>query len=505
MRAVLLRNSLAGILQYVANAALLMVAVPIFIRLLGSETYGVFSLLMIVGNLNSFANLGLTSGLIKYLSEQGKTDESDRDILVAFIVLLFVSSATVVIGLIFRLSIVVHILAVPESLVESASELYTLLLVANVFLIVGQVFVAVLDVQQKIHLTSMLQLAYNVFYWIGVIVALVFGYSLPGVGVATLVVAIGWAISVSTLALRAWGKLENSGIIKDFSRLLRKQLLYGGQVYLGGLLSFCYEPLTKILLARYIGMSEVGYFDIALRIRSQIWGVLNRLFYPLYPMIARIQDPVVLRFIVHDVEQKTLYFVLPLVAICVFTMSPLIELWLHSNVDLISFSAIAILTSFLIGSTVVTPNYHYLLLKGHAAKTIILQLCNVLINTILFLLTYHRLGYYAVVVSTSGAILVSFFVSLHYQSQLLNSRLIESKTQAFNLALLLGCCIGAAYMTDRMVSIKWMKLIATPGVVLCVSIGVFRMLRFFTIQDLDRYLDRNSTLHNLGARVLIRA
>jgi O-antigen/teichoic acid export membrane protein len=504
MKSILLRNSLVGIVQYVANALLLAVTVPVFIRLLGTEAYGVFSLLMIIGNLNSFANLGLTSGLIKFLSEQGKSDESDKDILVACVVLFGVTSIVVVVGLIFRTFVITSVLAVPSALVETASQFYVCLLIANIFLLVGQVFVAVLDVQQKIHLTSLLQFGYNVLYWCGTMIVLLLGFSLPAVGVVALLAAIGWGGSVAVVALRQWGVLNVAGIVKDFRRLLRKQLVYGSQVYIGGLLSFGFEPLTKILVAQYIGMSEVGYFDIALRIRTQVWGMMNRMFYPLYPMIAKIEDPALIRFVVHDVEQKALFFILPLIAIVVFTMNPLIEIWLHANAAVISTSAIFILASFLVGSTVVTPNYHYLLVKGHAAKTIVLHFCNVLFNVILFFLTYQHLGYYAVVVSTSGAILISFAVSLHYQRVLLDSKLIETRGQALRLAILFGSSFTVAFITNEAIPLQWVKLIAIPTVVALVTVGIFRTMRFFSHEDLDRYLDRTSTLHTLGTRLLIR-
>ena len=56
--------------------------------MLGSESYGVFALVMIAGNLNTFTNLGLTSALVKYLAEQGQTNESRTDIVVNLILII---------------------------------------------------------------------------------------------------------------------------------------------------------------------------------------------------------------------------------------------------------------------------------------------------------------------------------------------------------------------------------------------------------------------------------
>ena len=85
MKKILVKNSVFGLGQAVINLLLVFIAIPIFIKMLGSESYGVFALVMVVGNLNSFTNLGLTSALVKFIAEQGRNDESKIDITVNLI------------------------------------------------------------------------------------------------------------------------------------------------------------------------------------------------------------------------------------------------------------------------------------------------------------------------------------------------------------------------------------------------------------------------------------
>ena len=60
-KGVLIRNSIFGVLQFVAVAVLTFVCVPIFINRLGEDAYGVFALITILGNLNFFSSFGLNS------------------------------------------------------------------------------------------------------------------------------------------------------------------------------------------------------------------------------------------------------------------------------------------------------------------------------------------------------------------------------------------------------------------------------------------------------------
>ncbi len=83
LKANLLKNSTSGLIQIIIQIAVTFTSIPIFIRLLGTEAYGVYAAVGIVGNLNIFTNLGLNSALIKFIAEQGDTRDTDYDILVS--------------------------------------------------------------------------------------------------------------------------------------------------------------------------------------------------------------------------------------------------------------------------------------------------------------------------------------------------------------------------------------------------------------------------------------
>ena len=67
----LINNSISGLFQLIITAILTFLCIPIFIKGLGTDQYGVFALVSVIGNLNLFTNLGLNSSLTKFLAEQG--------------------------------------------------------------------------------------------------------------------------------------------------------------------------------------------------------------------------------------------------------------------------------------------------------------------------------------------------------------------------------------------------------------------------------------------------
>ena len=165
MKAAVVKSSLSGVAQFVISTGLVFVTIPTFVRLLGTEAYGVFSLVALVGSVNIFANLGLNSSLIRFLAQQGKTKESDYDIVVNLLILLAILCPLTVCGIIFREGILLHVLNVPPRLVNAAEWLFISMLIGNVFLLLGQTFTAILDSLQKIYLTNLYQMINNIVYW----------------------------------------------------------------------------------------------------------------------------------------------------------------------------------------------------------------------------------------------------------------------------------------------------------------------------------------------------
>lgn len=503
MKRTLVKNSLFGLGQAVINLLLVFFVIPIFINMLGSESYGVFALIMVVGNLNTFSNLGLTSALVKFIAEQGKSEESNIDI---FVNLILMISAILPLTLIFEYSdkfILLDLLKIPLKFFDEAKWLYFWLLWANFLLLVGQVIKSILDALQKVYVTSLLQIFYNILYWGLILVALLLGFNLTAIGLAIFIAAFIWLIITIISAMKEWGMLSFVGLRKNFKVSAKKQLNYGLKIYAGGMIGFFYEPVSKILISNFIGVAEVGFYDIALKLRSQIWGFISQIFYPLYPFISKEQDKSVIRRYVHDLEQKSFLIIVPIVVLVILLMHPFIDVWLGKDVDIISITAIFIISFHLIGSSVI-PNYQFLMAKDLAQKTIILQLSNVVFNALFFLAFVYFIGYYALIVGNVAAILSSFILSLYYQNKYLDSLIFDSSKQIIKL-LILGCLLfGIGFTTNIFITSNLLQIVIDPIIVSIATIFLYRSFKMITLEDIKRYTGNNIKLSRLGIKVFVK-
>ena len=505
MKAAVVKSSLSGVAQFVLSTGLVLITIPTFVRLLGPEAYGIFSLVALVGSVNIFANLGLNSSLIRFLAQQGKTKESDYDIVVNLLILLAILCPLTVCGIIFREGILLHVLNVPPRLVNAAEWLFISMLIGNVFLLLGQTFTAILDSLQKIYLTNLYQMINNIVYWGLILLVLSLGYSLSGVAVAILTSTIIWFCIVAVSGLRSWGRLSFKGLRSNGMWVAKKQLHYGLQIYTGGLVGFLYEPLTKILVSRFLGVTEVGLFDIGLRARNQIMGLTNKLLYPLYPIISQLDDRKRIGTLVHDVEQKTFLLIMPLIGIVLLAAKPLVLLFFHSNVDAIAITIACIVSAFLFGSFTVTPNYQFLMAKGHASKTIVLQVVNVLVNAIVFLVCFPWLGYYAVVAANAIAILSSCGLSLYYQKRYLNNLIFDSAQQTLAVGVSFSAALALGYFFSTLFDLNAWKLISGPMIVVSAIVILYRYFGLLNAADISRYIGERTIFSKLFVRILCKS
>jgi len=301
---------------------------------------------------------------------------------------------------------------------------------------------------------------------------------------------------------RIWGKLELSGLKANFVRVTKKQIKYGVKIYLSGLVNFFYEPVTKILISNFLNVSSVSFFDIALKVRTILWSLISKILYPLLPLIAQLTDTGKIRNIVHDIEQKMYFIIIPVIAIILLCSKPFINIWLGTDVEIIALSVSSVVSFYLIGITVM-PNYHYLMTKK-VTKTIILQFSNVIFNTLIFLLTYKILGYYSVLLSFNAAIMSSFVLSLYYQKKYLNSLIFDSFLQLLKVIVLLGLCILIGLPFLFLLDSDLLKLIVIPFFILISSVMLYRYLNLFKSEDIFKYAGYNSFVSKILLKILIR-
>ena len=287
------RNTAWNLLGQVAPALAAVFTVPVLIRGLGTERFGVLTLIWLVVGYFSIFDLGLGRALTQLLADRlGRDDHRSVPPLVW--TALGLMGCLGVVGTAVALLVapsVQHALKAPASLgVETLDALY--LLALSIPLVVSTAGLrGVLEARQRFDLANVVRLASGVFTYVGPVLTLAFSQSL--VAITLVLVAGRFATWVAYLILCVHELPElRHGVAFDRS-YVRSLLRFGGWMTVSNVVSPVLVYLDRFLIATIIGATAVAYyvtpFEIVTRLLLLPWAFSGVLF----PLIAStfVQNP----------------------------------------------------------------------------------------------------------------------------------------------------------------------------------------------------------------------
>lgn len=395
----LIKNSFSGLLQHIVLACVTFVAIPIILKHFGPLQYGYFAQATVLTSINSLANLGLGQALTRFVASS--EDKADRmeEFMVTFFVLLLV----VLILLFSKLPVIGFLQNILFGESNSKSlELLNCVYYSTCILILGQSLKGLIDGCGFMYITNYIEMIYRIIYWISIILSVQYFGTLSSIGYAILFSTIIWFFGLVLMSSRDFTRVGYGFVKLRFAQKLKRQLLFGSSIYLSGIFSFGFEPLMRVIIANRYGLELAGIYDIALKIKDQIWGALRKLLLPLYPHFSGL-------YITDGINQlisieKTLNVIIGMLSIVVLGVFPsLIPLWLP-QLDQSSIIFIVYITlNYLLLSGSVIPYYLFLM----TSKPGLLVYVQILMSSIATLLLI-----YSPVEDPKSAVIFAVFITL---------------------------------------------------------------------------------------------
>ena len=481
------KNSMSGFIQKIIIAAVTFLAIPVFIHVKGAQIYGIFAAVAVLGELGRLTEMGFNKTLVKFLSVQGKTKESTHDIIVATMVV--ASLLIVLTTILFLMSdfILLKLLNIPDNFIYQSKQLYFFAITANSLLILGNLFSSVIESQRFIYKINLLQLIYSVLYWGLIIIVLLLGWDLREIGIVIFLSAIVWFLLITGMMRSIWGKFDMNGFFKYFKTSLKKQTTYSVKVYMSSLLSMFEEPLIKILVANFFGLTYVGFFDIAIRIKSQIYRLLQSLIYPVFQLFSELKDPKILNSYMREIEEKLFLLMIPLCVIMASTMGSFIHLWLGPGESAIVYSVIFITAGALALQLTILPTVYYLTIY-HPTVLVLTQIAGIIFNIAVIYFLKKLMGYSSLYLSFTIYYLTNLVLRLYYQKKYLGTILFSDKSFLYRFIsgmLILSIC--GFFISFLLSNQPIVNLIITPLSLIILSFFIFKNFKLIVLQDFDRY------------------
>ena len=290
---VLAKNTLWNLLGNGAPMLVAVFCIPILIRGLGKERFGVLALAWALIGYASLFDLGLGRGLTQLVAKKlGAGDEREVPTVVwtglSLMLVLGLVGATV---LVFLSPFLVHrTLKVPVPLQRETLQSFYLLGLSVPLVIITSGLRGLLEAHQRFDLINMLRIPMGIFSFASPLLVLPFSKSLFAVVGMLVVGRVLGCVAHLLLCLRVAPELSER--IAWQRETARPLLRFGGWMTVSNIVGPLMVTLDRFLIGAVVSMSAVAYYATPYEVVTKLWVVPGALLGVMFPAFSTsfVQD-----------------------------------------------------------------------------------------------------------------------------------------------------------------------------------------------------------------------
>jgi len=353
----LLPNAAYAVLQVIVNSSLLFLLYGYLLRELGTEAMGVWTLLMAATSLANISNLGITGGLVRFVSKYLAEGEVANAAAVIETAILTLAAVIGFVGLCIWVPINWGLVwIIPPNWIGEAREILPYSVLALWLSAIGGAVHSALEGCHRSDLRSISTMLSQPFLLVGALMLTpslgLKGLAFAQIGQYILWIGTGWfllkrQVLVLPMVPHRWSK-------SFFSEMWR----YGVSFQAVSVMLILSEPLAKGLLSYYTNLSSVAYFEMANRLILQARSVLtsaNQVIVPYYAKLQTVDSTSISHLYLRNLELVALAGSVMFSAI--ITVGPLVSrVWVgHLEAQFLLFLGMLCIGWFV--NTLATPAY----------------------------------------------------------------------------------------------------------------------------------------------------
>ncbi|MCJ8152377.1 oligosaccharide flippase family protein [Chryseobacterium sp. SSA4.19] len=447
-------NALSAVLQVVFTALLYFFLYKYLLAKIGVEQLGVWSLILSFSSIANLANLGLTSGLVKFVAEYllekdktklGKlifTSTLSMSLLFGVLSLIILSFAQFFLGYV-----------VEKKFLNIALEILPYSLGSLCINAVGGVFTSVLEGHQKNYIRNFIYIVSGIIMFGGTVLLTPI-YQLKGVAIAQLI----QSIFIFVTALLFTVKINQDNKIRYWkwsSESFKELFNYGYKFQLVSISQLLYEPATKLLLSRYGGLALLGHYEMATKAVNQFRALLTNANQVVIPVIAEKSKEGSSSFLQSfyvRMNRILLLITLPLSTVLILATPFISLIWLGSFNDDFMFSMF-ILIAMTFVNVMCGPSYFSALGEGRLNVLVIVHISMAIVNIILGLILGKLFGGHGIIIAWGIALSGGSLALILNYNKAINIRFSQMfRKQDLSLFIISAAIIGINTVVFQLLS-----------------------------------------------------
>jgi O-antigen/teichoic acid export membrane protein len=487
-------NSVMGGIRFAVTAGVYLAIYPFMLRSLGSARFGLWALLCLPGQYIALGDLGISSALIKLVSEDHPHRNTLRLLqLTGAGVFLFSVVGGVIAGVAFweRNGILSWLRIQPTFLPEARVLLVGMAAVIWLTLL-ANIYVALLSGLHRMDLAHTVQMCNAVLNGAGILFALRLRTGLIGLLLSSAFAALMTWILAVFLAKRI-AHVEWIVVPRIRWRATKSLLNFGMYMYAAALSALLLEPSIKTLLSRYGSLEMVSFFEIASRAVIQARSFFSNIMLPLLPASSLLMtDAVRIRELAARSMRLLWLTAIPVFVTLSVLAAPIIHVWLGRSIPLAQ-GALSVLAVGWLLNVLTLPAYFLVQGMNHPRWAMWCALMQGMVCIGGSYLLIPRLGFYGAIGSEAAGLSIgAAYISWRFLSVCpLRTQQVfsNSSARAFFLPVFLGMMLWLVSRSPA-AEVPWVWLSTTVGICALYAALLYRRVTngFTAIELLKGYL-----------------
>lgn len=286
----LARNTLLNLIGQAVPLLVGVVTIPFIVRGMGTERFGLLSLVWVVLGYFTIFDLGLGRATTKFVAETLGSDDDDKIpkivwTSVAIQVVMGLIGTSVLFSIIPIL--IERVLNIPTLLWGEARIAFYLLSLTIPLVFISGIFQGVLEAAQRFDIVNAVKIPSNALIFVLPLVGLFMGFKLPGIVTLLLLSRCVTFLVLVMLNLRLNPSLRRYAVSWGlFPRLFS----FGGWVMISNIVGPVLVYLDRFLIGSLLTMTAVSYYSAPYEAVTRLWIISVSLTMTLFPTFSSLES-----------------------------------------------------------------------------------------------------------------------------------------------------------------------------------------------------------------------
>jgi len=285
----LITNASVSVIQTVISGLVMFVLYRYLIDNLGSEQLGLWSVVLAGTSVARLSDMGLTGSVVKFVARyHAVKDEVQAAEIVQTAVISIACVMAVLCLVIYPLLDDFLALVIPEASMPQAMSILPWAVFSLWLGSIAGVFQSGLDGCQRMDIRNIIMIFSNIFFLIAAV------WAVPDFGLVGL--AISQSLQVILLILVSWFVLRKQlKTLPWLPMLWRKDKFkemfgYAVNFQINSVAILLFDPLTKLLMSRYGGLSSAAFYEMASQLVVKLRALIISANQALVPAVAELHE-----------------------------------------------------------------------------------------------------------------------------------------------------------------------------------------------------------------------